>query len=260
MKRRDLIRVLRLNKERGRILNKLEIFKNEEFGEIRTVVIDGEPWFVGKDVAEALGYTNTRDALAKHVDLEDKGVAKCDTLGGKQDLAVINESGLYALVFGSRLDSAKRFKRWVTSEVLPAIRKNGFYESKEFSAEMKAIMMHDTKIVKMENRIERLEYDIPLYAHEADEVRKHVNRKAVKVMGGAESGAYKDSSTCRKVYSDIYTQMKREYLGVDAISVSYKAIKRRYLADVHEFIDCYVPPLSLEDLINDANAQERIAV
>ena len=107
--------------------NELEIFKNEEFGEIRTVTIDGEPWFVGKDIATALGYSNTRDALAKHVDDEDKGVAKCDTPSGKQNMSIINESGLYALIFGSKLESAKKFKHWVTAEVLPAIRKTGIY-------------------------------------------------------------------------------------------------------------------------------------
>lgn len=108
-------------------MNEVQIFNNEEFGQVRTLVINGEPWFVGKDVAEILGYSNTRKALADHVDEEDKGVTKCDTLGGKQNMTVINESGLYALVFGSRLESAKRFKRWVTSEILPSIRKHGIY-------------------------------------------------------------------------------------------------------------------------------------
>ncbi len=109
----------------------LKIFSNKEFGEIRAVTIDNEPWFVGKDVAESLGYSNARDTISKHVDKEDKGVAKCDTLGGKQNLSVINESGLYALIFGSKLDSAKKFKHWVTSEVLPSIRKNGGYVSNQ---------------------------------------------------------------------------------------------------------------------------------
>lgn len=109
-------------------MQELQIFKNEEFGEVRTVTIDNEPWFVGKDVATALGYSNTRDAILKHVHEDDKGVAKCDTPSGKQEMTVINESGLYALIFGSKLESAKRFKHWVTSEVLPAIRKTGGYQ------------------------------------------------------------------------------------------------------------------------------------
>ena len=108
-------------------MNQLQVFENSEFGQVRTLVKDGQPWFVAKDVAEILGYANPRDAISKHVDAEDKGVANCDTLGGKQELTIINESGLYALVFGSRLETAKRFKRWVTSEVLPALRKTGAY-------------------------------------------------------------------------------------------------------------------------------------
>ena len=108
-------------------MSKLEIFKNNEFGEIRTVEINNEPWFVGKDVAEVLGYSNPRKAIGDHIDDEDKGVTKCDTLGGSQDLIIINESGLYSLILSSKLPTAKAFKRWVTSEVLPAIRKHGLY-------------------------------------------------------------------------------------------------------------------------------------
>lgn len=108
-------------------MNKLQIFKNSEFGEVRTLIKDGEPWFIGKDIADALGYANSRDTINNHVDLEDRGVAKHDTLGGKQDLTVINESGLYSLILKSQLPKAKSFKRWVTSEVLPTIRKTGSY-------------------------------------------------------------------------------------------------------------------------------------
>ena len=106
----------------------IKIFKNEMFGEIRTLVNEkGETFFVGKDVAEALGYSNTRKALQDHVDDEDKGVTKRDTLGGIQQMVVINESGLYSLVLSSKLPQAKEFKRWITSEVLPQIRQTGGY-------------------------------------------------------------------------------------------------------------------------------------
>lgn len=108
-------------------MEEVKIFKNEEFGAIRTVEIKGEVWFVGKDVAESLGYSNARDAITIHVFDSDKGVGKLDTPGGKQKMTIINESGLYALIFGSKLESAKRFKRWVTNEVLPSIRKHGAY-------------------------------------------------------------------------------------------------------------------------------------
>ena len=108
-------------------MNALRIFENEEFGEVRVLEKDNEPWFIGKDVADILGYSNPRDAIHKHVEFEDKGVAKCDTLGGSQELTVINESGLYSLILSSKLPGAKKFKHWVTSEVLPSIRRNGGY-------------------------------------------------------------------------------------------------------------------------------------
>lgn len=109
-------------------MNKLQKFTDEEFGEIRTVTIDGEPYFVGKDVAEALGYAKPTDAVRKRVEDEDRGISKMETPSGFQDLVVINESGLYALIFGSKLESARKFKHWVTSEVLPSIRQTGKYE------------------------------------------------------------------------------------------------------------------------------------
>lgn len=118
-------------------MNELQVFKNQEFGSVRTLVINSEPWFVGKDVAEALGYKNTKDALAKHVDSEDKEILKSQnaTLENipNRGVTVVNESGLYSLVLSSKLPSAKKFKRWVTSEVLPALRKTGQYQVKELS-------------------------------------------------------------------------------------------------------------------------------
>ena len=105
----------------------IQIFKNEEFGQVRTMLINNEPWFIGKDVAEMLGYSNPQKAIRVHVDEEDKGVNEMDTPGGKQNLTVINESGLYSLILSSKLPNAKKFKRWVTSEVLPSIRKHEVY-------------------------------------------------------------------------------------------------------------------------------------
>lgn len=110
----------------------LLIFENPKFGKVRTVQINNEPWLVGKDVAEALGYSNARDALSKHVDTEDRDeVAIRDAIGRMQKTSVINESGVYSLVFGSKLPEAKEFKHWVTSEVLPSIRKHGAYMTEE---------------------------------------------------------------------------------------------------------------------------------
>lgn len=113
--------------------NEIKVFSNEEFGKVRVLNIDNEPWFVGRDVAEVLGYSNTRDAISKHVDEEDKGVAKCDTPSGAQQMTIINESGMYSLILSSKLPNAKKFKRWVTSEVLPSIRKTGSYNLPDFN-------------------------------------------------------------------------------------------------------------------------------
>ncbi len=111
--------------------NEIQIFENPEFGTVRTVMVDSEPWFVGKDVAQVLGYSDTFGVLKKHVDEEDKLVCQIDSAGQKRGVTVINESGLYSLVLSSKLPTAKQFKRWVTNEVLPSIRKHGAYMTKE---------------------------------------------------------------------------------------------------------------------------------
>ena len=108
-------------------INPFQLFNNPEFGDLRCIEKDGEPWFVGKDVAVALGYAEPRSAVSKRVEVEDRGVAEMETPSGTQKMTIINESGLYSLIFGSKLEKAKRFKHWVTSEVLPVLRKTGSY-------------------------------------------------------------------------------------------------------------------------------------
>lgn len=142
-------------------MNELQVFKNQEFGSVRTLVINSEPWFVGKDVAEALGYKNTKDALAKHVDSEDKEILKSQnaTLENipNRGVTVVNESGLYSLVLSSKLPSAKKFKRWVTSEVLPALRKTGQYQVKELSGQelmAKALIEAQSVLAAKDKQIE----------------------------------------------------------------------------------------------------------
>lgn len=110
--------------------NKIQVFENPEFGEVRTLAIDGEPWAAAVDVAKALGYKEPQKAIRTHVDPEDKGVSKMDTPGGNQEVVIINESGLYSLILSSKLPKAKAFKRWVTSEVLPTLRRTGSYSVK----------------------------------------------------------------------------------------------------------------------------------
>lgn len=135
-------------------MNEIQFFNNKEFGNIRTVNIDGEPWFVGKDVANALGYSNNRKAISDHVGEEDKrdGVTIRDSIGREQNPILINESGMYSLIFGSKLESAKRFKHWVTSEVLPAIRKTGSYQSVPQGKELLALaVLEAQKTIEEQN-------------------------------------------------------------------------------------------------------------
>lgn len=126
------ITIMHISQKKGkRSMEELKVFENAEFGSVRTTTVNGEIMFVGKDVAEILGYSNPRKAIIDHIDEEDKGVTKCDTLGGKQDLTMINESGLYSLILSSKMPNAKKFKHWVTADVLPAIRKTGMYATEE---------------------------------------------------------------------------------------------------------------------------------
>lgn len=181
-------------------MNQLEIFKNREFGEIRTVVINAEPWFVGKDIAEVLGYSNSRKAILDHVDDEDKidGVTIRDSIGRDQAAVVINESGLYALIFGSKMASAKRFKHWVTSEVLPQIRKNGSYQKRLTPEEMMRIQLG--MVDDHENRIEHLENTMTIGYGRQQELKKSVNKRVIEVLGGKKAPAYKEMS--KKVFTE----------------------------------------------------------
>lgn len=161
-------------------MNNIQIFKYEN-NDVRTVELNGEPWFVGKDVAAVLEYSNPRKALADHVDQEDKGVTKCDTLGGVQELTIINESGLYSLILSSKLPTAKQFKRWVTSEVLPSIRKNGGYiagQEQLTPSELmaKALLVANKTLAEREARISELKVQNAIMQPKAEYFDELVDR------------------------------------------------------------------------------------
>lgn len=185
---------------KGEMIESVRDFKNREFGEIRTVVINAEPWFVGKDIAEVLGYSNSRKAILDHVDDEDKidGVTIRDSIGRDQAAVVINESGLYALIFGSKMASAKRFKHWVTSEVLPQIRKNGSYQKRLTPEEMMRIQLG--MVDDHENRIEHLENTMTIDYGRQQELKKSVNKRVIEVLGGKKAPVYKEMS--KKVFTE----------------------------------------------------------
>lgn len=179
-------------------MNQLEIFKNREFGEIRTVVIDGEPWFVGKDIAEILQYTNTQKAIRDHVDEEDKLTERIVLSGQNREVICINESGLYSLILSSKMPGAKRFKRWVTSEVLPQIRRTGTYQKPLTPQEMMRVQLG--MIDGHEERITHLENTMTIDYEQQQELKKTVNKRVIEVLGGKKAPAYKEMS--KKVFSE----------------------------------------------------------
>ena len=227
-------------------MNELQIFNNEEFGEVRTVVRDNDPLFCLADVCKALELTNSRSVADR---LEDDERCKLD-LPRQGETWFITESGLYAVILRSDKPNAKKFRKWVTSEVLPSIRKTGSYNAPMTTSEQIQLLAKGNvelseRMSGIENKVQSLEDDMPLYGCEIDEIQKHVRRKGVDVLGGKNSPAYKDSSLRGSVYADMYGQLKREYGCVS----SYKSIKRKYIADVHDFIDCYDVPRVLEEQI-----------
>lgn len=244
-------------------MNNIKIFNNAEFGQIRTVESEDKIYFVASDIAKALGYENTSKAIADHCRWVTKRyIPHPQNPDKKIEVNAIPEGDMYRLITHSKLESAERFESWVFDDVLPSIRQNGYYENLNISTEMRAILMIDQKQVRMEQRIDKLEFDIPLYGSEADDLSNHVKRKGVSVLGGKRSEAYKDADIRSKVYRDIYDQIKREFGLYDDSrrSISYKALKRKYIEDAHELIDHYEAPKYLTELIEEANAQFNLGV
>lgn len=234
--------------------NNLMVFENEEFGSIRTILINDEPWFVGKDVADVLGYKDTSDALKRHVEDEDKLSRGITDSGQNRQMYLINESGMYSLIFGSKLENAKKFKRWVTSEVLPSIRKEGFYANEELSRELKAIIWLDKQhqkltkeIVSINESVNEFKEHMPLFAVECDCLNKEVKKKATECLGGYKSEAYNDKSLRSRVFADIYSEIRRQF-GV----TSYKGIRRVQYDKAVEIVRGHELPMLLSEDIQDA--------
>ena len=172
----------------------------------------------------------------------------------------ITESGLYAVILRSDKPNAKKFRKWATSDVLPTIRKTGGYNKPMSTAEKIKLLAQgneelNERVEKVEDKLDSLENDMPLYGCEIEELKNHISRRAISILDGKNSEAYKDASIRGTVYKDIYRQLKREY----GYASSYKSLKRKYLADAHEFVDCYAAPTYLQEQITDANAQQSFA-
>lgn len=253
-------------------MNEIQIFNNPEFGNIRTVLIDGEPWIVAKDVSEALGYVRTPNMM-KLVDDEDKRNISSSDLEHqvyKQNytIGIINESGLYAAIFGSKQENAKKFKKWVTSEVLPSIRKTGSYGKQDappltLKEQVRTIAQGTAELYErvdkvavavddVKSEIETIKNDLPILPIEADEITKAVRRRGVQVLGGKESPAYNDRGLRQRVYNNLYANLKYNFEGIR----SYKAIRRKDTDKAIKIVNEYNPPLFLAEQIEAVNTQQ----
>lgn len=227
-------------------MNELMTFNNSEFGKVRSMLIDNEPWFVGKDVAEALGYAKTRNAIDRHVDDEDKKDAPFQgVLGGKQIMVIINESGLYSLILSSKLPTAKAFKRWVTSEILPSIRKTGSYSNDKIN-ETSLLMLSQMEETcnSMLNNFQSMldsmyrtfvnQIKTGLYVNSSEMLTANErDNKGVSKMVKAIKTFYK-FDTEKEVFSNIYRRMKDD----NGINLNALKAARRFDGSTYEFIKC----------------------
>lgn len=230
--------------------SEVQLFHKDEFGMIRTVIIDGNPWFSGKDVAEALGYENTKDAIKKHVFDEDKSVFQRSQFATleipNRGMTFVNESGLYSLIFGSKLDSAKQFKRWVTSEVLPAIRKTGKYvaqsESKvetmleDMGCNMKIVYAQINNMEEMIGEqnmmLTRVVDNMTLTTRQQQKLYKAAKDRINHLLGGAHSSEYKQNA--KSYFINLWNGLKSLY-GC----ASYKDLNPIYYGKAFDYISTW---------------------
>lgn len=222
--------------------NVLKVFTNEEFGEIRTTMINGEYWFVGKDVALALGYGSGKslnNAVNKHVFEEDKGVTEMMTPGGRQKIIVINESGMYALIFGSHLDTARKFKHWVTSEVLPTLRKTGQYQMQQnnpfldlkddFKITFAQINNIEDTVGRTLEVVNTVMDNMTLSTSQQGKLNKEAKDRVNFLLGGAGSEEYMQHS--RSYFINLWNDLKEKYE-----CASYKDLNPKYFDEAMDFI------------------------
>lgn len=232
-------------------MNQLQIFKNEEFGEVRSLLINNEPCFVGKDVALILGYKEPRSAVSKKVDDEDRGVAKIETPSGVQDMTIINESGLYSLILSSKLPTAKKFKRWVTNEVLPSIRKYGAYQVPDDPMTALKLMFKATEqtndgVKVIDSRLTNLENTTTVDSRKQYTLRKIASATAVRVLGGKDSQAYLE------LHHKVFCQLWRDYKDYFKIP-SYRDTLKIDFEKAKEYLQGWRPDHNLEIEISSVN-------
>ncbi|MCF1634332.1 ORF6C domain-containing protein [Streptococcus gallolyticus] len=238
----------------------VQVFNNEEFGQVRTLEIDGMVYFVGKDVAEVLAYKEPNKAISRHVDEDDRTKHPItDNLGRTQETYIINESGLYSLILSSKLPRAKEFKRWVTSEVLPTIRKHGSYVAPTqtaVSTEDAFIQLFQTqKEIKQEQAVMRddivyLKEEQPVNPAINQDLTKVRNKAVVKCLGGYDSPAYSDSKLRQKVFC----QAARDFKELFKIP-RYDLLKKKDIERAYDYWQQWQPQTNLRLEIEQANKQ-----
>lgn len=238
--------------------NELQLFKFEE-KEVRVVKVNGEPWFVGKDLTDILGYSNSRKALKDHVDKEDQQIltSRNVTLENipNRGLTAVNESGMFGLVLSSQLPNAKKFKHWVTSEVLPAIRKTGSYQSPQTPEErlklaMEATIHLDERMTNVEKDVDFIKNTSEIDSNQRFKLRKARDRKSVEVCGGKKSNFYKDKNKRRKVFRQLEHDFK------DSFVISrYEDLSKKDFDRAINFISNWYPSYPLQQDIKQMNAQ-----
>lgn len=231
-------------------MNDLQIF-NFENNEVRTQLIDGEPWFIGKDVSDLLGYSNSPKALKDHVDEDDKLTERIVMSGQNRDVTIINESGLYSLIIKSKLPNAKRFKRWVTSEVLPSIRKTGSYQVPMSQEDIMIATLENQKEIKrrlatVSDDVASLKNEVDLSRLQKSKLSKLVRANAMAAVGGKKSNAY--SELYRIAISEHWREIKN-YFEV----ASYEEIPKLRFDEAMEIATMWTPSLELRMDIKYSN-------
>lgn len=227
----------------------LQIFNNSEFGQIRSLMLDDEVWFIGKDITMALGYSNDRKALQDNVDAEDRRLIQkslCGTLEiPNRGVTAINESGLYSLVLRSKLPNAKKFKKWVTSEVLPSIRKTGSYQKPLSTQEMMRIQLG--MIDDVSDRVTKLENTMNIDYGQQHSLGELISSRVIELVGGKKSNAYREIG--RKVFSEINHDYK-DYFNVNARGNT----PRLKYEEAVEYVKNWIPSTNTMMMIKDCNA------
>lgn len=238
-------------------MNDLQIFNNEEFGKVRTTLVNEEPMFCLIDICKALEIKNATD-VAKRLDEDELTRLNLGSRAGETNF--ITESGLYAVILRSDKPNAKKFRKWVTSEILPSIRKTGSYNKPMTTAEKIHLLAQgneelNLKVDKVEAEVKEPKDTMPLLAVDCDLITKAVKTKGVEVLGGKDSNSYKDRSLRSRVYADIHREVKRQF-GV----TTYKAIKRNQCEKAVAFVRNYNVPFVLQEEISESNAQLSLVV